>query len=105
LEMEPAEGFPAIPATERLDDHIRWLHLCTENTPWYRNPFEADGPQAAVVPMAGPSRHTEGGGSSEGLESGQRPERSYPGYRADGPVRPTGRFSPCKFPFFRTAFY
>ncbi|KAJ7046285.1 hypothetical protein C8F04DRAFT_1173228 [Mycena alexandri] len=40
LEMKPAAGFEPVPATDRLDERLALLHHCTENTPWYRNPFQ-----------------------------------------------------------------
>ncbi|KAJ7038916.1 hypothetical protein C8F04DRAFT_1179252 [Mycena alexandri] len=42
LEMNPTAGFAPVPATDWLDDHLSLLHHCTENTPWYRNPYDRD---------------------------------------------------------------
>ncbi|KAJ7019189.1 hypothetical protein C8F04DRAFT_1276569 [Mycena alexandri] len=67
LEMGPAPGFSPVPATERLDERLSLLHRCTENMPWYRNPFEDDGP-AATNSAAGSSR----GGSAAGPCSAPR---------------------------------
>ncbi|KAJ7833382.1 hypothetical protein B0H13DRAFT_2370468 [Mycena leptocephala] len=52
LEIQPAAGFAPVPATDRLDDRLSLLHRCTENTPWYRNPFE-DSPDVASTSAAG----------------------------------------------------
>ncbi|KAJ7838240.1 hypothetical protein B0H14DRAFT_2361849, partial [Mycena olivaceomarginata] len=56
LEMEPAAGFAPVAATDRLDERIRLLHLCTENTPWYRNPFQVESPTVVSGPTASTSQ-------------------------------------------------
>ncbi|KAJ7136744.1 hypothetical protein C8R44DRAFT_868865 [Mycena epipterygia] len=56
LEMNPAAGFSPVAATDRLDDRLRLLHRCTQNMPWYRNPFEAASPSVASTSVAETSR-------------------------------------------------
>ncbi|KAJ6524022.1 hypothetical protein B0H19DRAFT_1276712 [Mycena capillaripes] len=56
LEMKPAAGFSSVPATDRLDDRIALVHRSTENTPWYRNPFEDSSPDVASNSAAQSSR-------------------------------------------------
>ncbi|KAF7336361.1 hypothetical protein MVEN_02184600 [Mycena venus] len=56
LEMNPAAGFSPVAAMDQLDDRLRLLHRCTQNTPWYRNPFEAASPNVASTSVAGTSR-------------------------------------------------
>ncbi|KAJ7436440.1 hypothetical protein FB451DRAFT_1417426 [Mycena latifolia] len=56
LEMKPAAGFSPVPTTDRLDDRISLVHRCTENTPWYRNPFEDTSPDVASTSAARSSR-------------------------------------------------
>ncbi|KAJ7437734.1 hypothetical protein FB451DRAFT_1416636 [Mycena latifolia] len=56
LEMKPAAGFSPVPTTDRLDDCISLVHRCTENTPWYRNPFEDTSPDVASTSAARSSR-------------------------------------------------
>ncbi|KAJ7025082.1 hypothetical protein C8F04DRAFT_1269563 [Mycena alexandri] len=60
LEMNPAAGFAPVPATDRLDDCLSLLHRCTENTPWYRNPFQDGSPDVASTSAAGSSRGSAG---------------------------------------------
>ncbi|KAJ6624651.1 hypothetical protein B0H10DRAFT_1942958 [Mycena sp. CBHHK59/15] len=56
LEMKPAAEFSPVPATDRLDDRMSLVHRCTENTPWYRNPFEYASPDVASTSAAGSAR-------------------------------------------------
>ncbi|KAJ7897960.1 hypothetical protein B0H14DRAFT_2557473 [Mycena olivaceomarginata] len=56
LEMKPAAGFSPVSATDRLDDRIALVHRCTENTPWYQNPFEDSSPDVASTSAARSSR-------------------------------------------------
>ncbi|KAJ7020750.1 hypothetical protein C8F04DRAFT_1316638 [Mycena alexandri] len=70
LEMNPAAGFAPVPATDRLDDRLSLLHRCTENTPWYRNPFNGDVASTAAA-----------GGSGVGLAGGQS-ARAHPNRNA-----------------------
>ncbi|KAJ7874912.1 hypothetical protein B0H13DRAFT_1894399 [Mycena leptocephala] len=54
-----------VAATDQLDDRLRLLHRCTQNTPWYRNPFADASPNVAstsVANISGPFR----GGRAEG---------------------------------------
>jgi hypothetical protein len=82
LEMEPADGFAPVAATDRLDECICLLHLCTENMPWYRNPFQVDRPIVVDGPTASTSRVL--------------PHGPLAG-RVPAATRPNNRISPCKF--------
>ncbi|KAJ7758669.1 hypothetical protein B0H16DRAFT_1720758 [Mycena metata] len=82
LEMNPAAGFAPVLATDRLDDRLSLLHRCTENTPWYRNPFE--GHVASTAAAAG---------SGVGLAGGQS-ARAHPSRNASSSVSLRGRGSP-----------
>ncbi|KAJ7145491.1 hypothetical protein C8R46DRAFT_918276 [Mycena filopes] len=73
LEMNPATGFTPVPATDRLDDRLSLLHRCTENTPWYRNPFQNASPDVASTSTAGGS-----GVRSGGQPVGAHPSRDAP---------------------------
>ncbi|KAK6974543.1 hypothetical protein R3P38DRAFT_3412473 [Favolaschia claudopus] len=65
LEMVPAPNFPPLTAaTDRLEDRLRLLHSCTQSTPWYRDPFAADGSTVAVASTSGAGPSV--GGSSQG---------------------------------------
>ncbi|KAJ7752560.1 hypothetical protein B0H16DRAFT_1723496 [Mycena metata] len=81
LEMSPAAGFAPVLATDRLDDRLSILHRCTENTPWYRNPFEGHVASTAAA-----------GGSGVGLPGGQS-TRAHPSRNASS-VSLRGRGSP-----------
>ncbi|KAJ7732854.1 hypothetical protein B0H16DRAFT_1468365 [Mycena metata] len=82
LEMNPAAGFAPVRATDRLDDHLSLLHRCTENTPWYRNPFEGHIASTAAA-----------GGSGVGLAGGQS-ARAHPSRNPSSSVSLRGRGSP-----------
>jgi hypothetical protein len=92
LEMKPAAGFSPVPATDRLDDRISVVHRCTENTPWYRNPFEDTSPDVTSTSAARSSRPgTAGAQSAKAGPSRDRnmsaPSRSVPS---------SGKGSPCE---------
>ncbi|KAJ7778466.1 hypothetical protein B0H16DRAFT_1711966 [Mycena metata] len=81
LEMNPAAGFAPVLATDRLDDRLSLLH-CTENTPWYRNPFEGHVASTAAA-----------GGPGVGLAGGQS-ARAHSSRGASSSVSLRGRGSP-----------
>lgn len=69
LVLDAAPGYPSVPVGPDHDQRIRSLHLCTQNVPWYKNPFASpvapseqstvssvQPPQQAV---AGPSRTSQ----------------------------------------------
>ncbi|KAJ6629826.1 hypothetical protein B0H10DRAFT_2208383 [Mycena sp. CBHHK59/15] len=65
LEMKPAAGFSPVPATDLLDDRISLVRRCTENTPWYRNPFGDASPTAGEQSAkAGPTWNVSSAPSS-----------------------------------------
>ncbi|KAJ7688099.1 hypothetical protein B0H14DRAFT_2653383 [Mycena olivaceomarginata] len=39
LVLDAALGYPSVPVGTDHDQRIRSLHLCTQNVPWYKNPF------------------------------------------------------------------
>ncbi|KAJ7023234.1 hypothetical protein C8F04DRAFT_1271661 [Mycena alexandri] len=67
LEMKPAAGFEPVPATDCLDERLALLHHCTENTPWYRNPFQA---AAHRSPYAGSQPQSKARGSNVNTKVG-----------------------------------
>ncbi|KAJ6565423.1 hypothetical protein B0H10DRAFT_2238935 [Mycena sp. CBHHK59/15] len=63
--MKPDAGFSPVPATDLLDDRISLVRRCTENTPWYRNPFGDASPTAGEQSAkAGPTRNVSSAPSS-----------------------------------------
>ncbi|KAJ7111311.1 hypothetical protein C8R44DRAFT_742436 [Mycena epipterygia] len=72
LEMKPAPEFTPVKATDRPDDRMSLLHRCTENTPWYRNPFEDASPDAASAPS------TSAAGSSRAGAAGEQSDKVGP---------------------------
>ncbi|KAF8214442.1 hypothetical protein K438DRAFT_1749562 [Mycena galopus ATCC 62051] len=79
LEMKPAAGFSPVQATDRLDDCLSLVHHCTENTPWYRNPFEDTSPDVTSSSGAGSSRAgTAGEQSAKAGPSQNTSSRSAP---------------------------
>ncbi|KAJ7107471.1 hypothetical protein C8R44DRAFT_885477 [Mycena epipterygia] len=82
LEMKPAAGFAPVLAPDRLEDRLSLLHRCTENTPWYRNPFEGHVASTAAA-----------GGSGVGLAGGQS-ARAHPNRNASSSVPLRERGSP-----------
>jgi hypothetical protein len=91
LDLEPAPGYDPISVGLNIEQRMRSLHLCTGNTPWYKNPFSLSQPSVWLPQnaVAGPS-HAQGQGSNRSRE----------------PDRNTNRVSPCKQkPFFLCCWY
>ncbi|KAJ7096452.1 hypothetical protein C8R44DRAFT_889760 [Mycena epipterygia] len=90
LEMTPAAGFSPVPATYRIEDRLSLVHRCTENTPWYRNPFEDATPKvastsAAATSRPGPSRNMSSAPSRAAPSSEKR--SPYAAARAQAKVQ------------------
>ncbi|KAF7330154.1 hypothetical protein MSAN_02465400 [Mycena sanguinolenta] len=78
LEMVPADGFPPVPTTDRLEDRLRVLHKCTRNTSWYRNPLLVASASTSApanprpVQQSGPSRGTARDAAARALAKAQK---------------------------------
>ncbi|KAJ7016227.1 hypothetical protein C8F04DRAFT_1202826, partial [Mycena alexandri] len=85
VEVEAAEGFPSFPTGASTDEKIRSLHLCTLNTPWYKNPLKQS---AASAPAgANDSPHQPVAGPSRISEQRHPPQSSRSKYRSPSPER------------------
>ncbi|KAJ6593045.1 hypothetical protein B0H19DRAFT_1055696 [Mycena capillaripes] len=59
LELEAARGYPSVPVGTDHTQRLSSLRLCTQNVPWYRNPFAPSQPapiELSTLPIAGPRR-------------------------------------------------
>ncbi|KAJ7219497.1 hypothetical protein GGX14DRAFT_592458 [Mycena pura] len=74
LEMQPAAGFSPVAAdAQNIDDRPYLVHRCTENTPWYRNPFQVSTPSAANPSAAGAAQAQRAAPSRASARSGASP--------------------------------
>ncbi|KAJ7161275.1 hypothetical protein C8R43DRAFT_1175394 [Mycena crocata] len=59
FELEAAPGYPPVDVGPKFENRMYALHLCTRNTPWYRDPVQAQtvvAPRSNTPAIAGPSR-------------------------------------------------
>ncbi|KAJ7631337.1 hypothetical protein DFH06DRAFT_1337753 [Mycena polygramma] len=85
LEMKPAPEFKPVKATQRIDERLSLLHRCTQNMPWYQDPFEDGAPASAPIASgSGSSRagaavaQSDTAGSSRSQSSAPSKEKGSP---------------------------
>jgi hypothetical protein len=83
IELEAAPGYPPVSVGFNLDDRMRSLHLCTQSTAWYKDPFKQPVPSAQqAVPS---SSHSVPSSSLQTVPPSREPVK-----------RTKDRPSPCK---------
>ncbi|KAJ6497203.1 hypothetical protein C8R47DRAFT_1212738 [Mycena vitilis] len=78
LEMKPAPEFKPVKATQLIDERLSLLHRCTQNMPWYQDPFD-DGARASA-PIASGSGSSRAGAAvaQSGTADSSRSQSSAP---------------------------
>ncbi|KAJ7205316.1 hypothetical protein GGX14DRAFT_645350 [Mycena pura] len=95
LETKPAGGFSPVAADpENIDDRPYLVHRCTENTPWYRNPFQVSTPSAPAAGASAANTST-GAGPSQAQEV-KVLARAAPSRNVSESARIRGKPSPSK---------
>ncbi|KAJ6607489.1 hypothetical protein B0H10DRAFT_2227793 [Mycena sp. CBHHK59/15] len=110
LQLEPAVGYPVITVGATTEDKMRALHLCTHNTPWYKDPFkscETEGSTSQTPEQGRSNPHPQHTGAGELPEVGPSQQRGSGDHgRLDnqrGGKKGGGgkRYSPCKSEYKR----